>query len=64
VYAAPATAAEPVSSPASGGLDLLLLADAQAGCAETQELAASTSLQIKFFPLGGKNLMCDVSLAG
>jgi hypothetical protein len=63
VSAAPATAAEPVSSPASGKLDLLLLADAQAGCIETQEMAASTSLKIKFFHLGGKNLMCDVSLA-
>jgi hypothetical protein len=28
-----------------------------------QEAAASTSLKIKFFPLGGKSLMCDVSLA-
>jgi hypothetical protein len=63
VSAAPATAAKPVSSPAMGGLDLLLLAAAQAGCTETQEAAAFTSLKIKFFPLGGKSLMCDVSLA-
>jgi hypothetical protein len=39
------------------------MAAAQAECTETQEAAASTSLKIKFFPFGGKSLMCDVSLA-
>ncbi len=54
------TTAEPLSSSWSGGLDLLLLAAAQA---ETQVAAASTSLKIKLFPLGGMSFMCDVSLA-
>jgi hypothetical protein len=62
VSAGPASAAVPGFSPTSGGLDLLLLADAQAGCTETQAAAASTSLQIKLFQVGGKNLICDVSL--
>jgi transposase InsO family protein len=53
----------PGFSPTSGGLDLLLLADAQAGCTETQAAAASTSLRIKLFQVGGKNLICDVSLS-
>jgi hypothetical protein len=61
VSAGPASAAVPGFSPTSGGLDLLLLADAQAGCTETQAAAASTSLQIKLFQVGGKNLICDVS---
>jgi hypothetical protein len=60
VSAAPVTAAEPVSSPASGRLNLLLLAAAQAECTETQEVAAATSLKMKFLPLCGKSLMCDV----
>jgi hypothetical protein len=62
VSAGPASAAVPGFTPTSGGLDLLLLADAQAGCTETQAAAASTSLQIKLFQVGGKNLICDVSL--
>jgi hypothetical protein len=63
VSAAPANAAGPGFSPTSGGLDLLLLAEAQAGCIEMlQEAAASTSLKIKFFQVGSKDLICDVSL--
>ncbi|MFO0000747.1 MAG: hypothetical protein ACK559_06435, partial [bacterium] len=61
--AGPASAAEPRSSPAAGGLDLGRLAEAQASCAETQAAAASTSLQIKLFQVGGKDLICDVSLS-
>jgi hypothetical protein len=53
VSAGPASATGPRSTPASGGLDLLLLAEAQAGCTETQAAAASTSLQIKLFQVGG-----------
>jgi hypothetical protein len=62
VSAGPASAAVPGFTPTSGGLDLLLLAEAQAGCTEMQAAAASTSLQIKLFQVGGKNLICDVSL--
>jgi hypothetical protein len=39
------------------------LAEAQASCTETQAAAASTSLQIKPFQVGGKDLICDVSLS-
>ncbi len=60
--AGPASAAGPQATPAAGGLDLRLLAEAQAGCTETQAAAASTSLQIKLFQVGGKDLICDVSL--
>jgi hypothetical protein len=63
VSVTPVTTAELVSLPSSGGLDLLLMVAAQAECTETQEVAASTSLNIKFFPSGGKSLMCYVSLA-
>jgi hypothetical protein len=62
VSAGPASAAGPQFTPAPGGLDLLLLAEAQAGCTETQAAAASTSLQIKLFQVDGKDLICDVSL--
>jgi hypothetical protein len=62
VSAGPASAAVPGFTPTSGGLDLLLLADAQAGCTEMKAAAASTSLQIKLFQVDGKNLICDVSL--
>ncbi len=54
VSAASASVAEPVSSPASGGLDLLLLADAQVGCTMTEEAAASTSLNIKLFTVAAR----------
>ncbi len=62
VSAAPVCVAVPGFTPTLGRLDLLLLADAQAGCTETQAAAASTFLQIKLFQVGGKNLICDVSL--
>jgi transposase InsO family protein len=63
VSAGPASAAEPRSSPAAGGLDLGRLAEAQASCADTQAAAASTSLQIKLFQVDGKDLICDISLS-
>ncbi len=62
VPAGPASAAGPQATPAAGGLDLPLLAEAQASCTETQAAATSTSLQIKLFQVGGKDLICDVSL--
>ncbi len=58
-----ATTAGPALSPAAGGVDLSQMAPAQQECAETQDAAALTSLRIEFFPVDGKNLMCDVSLA-
>ncbi len=63
VSAGPASTAGPQTTPAAGGLDLLRLAKAQASCTETQAAAASTSLQIKLFQVGGKDLICDVSLS-
>ncbi|MFN9906776.1 MAG: integrase zinc binding domain-containing protein, partial [bacterium] len=62
VSAGPASAIGPQATPAAGGFDLLQLAEAQAGCTETQTAAASTSLQIKLFQVGGKDLICYVSL--
>ncbi len=63
VGVAAATTAEPALSPAAGGVDLSQMAAAQQECAETQDAAALTSLRIEFFPVEGKHLMCDVSLA-
>jgi hypothetical protein len=63
VSAGPTSATGPLATPTAGGFDLLQLAEAQASCTETQTAAASTSLQIKLFQVGGKDLICDVTLS-
>jgi hypothetical protein len=62
VSAGPASATGHQATPAAGRLDLLLLAEGQVGCTEIQAAESSTSLQIKLFQVGGKDLICDVSL--
>jgi len=50
-----------VASPSPVIVDLAAIADAQPGCADTVELAASPSLQVKKVEIGGYQLWCDTT---